>query len=170
MFPTLDVVARAIGNQTAPIFIFIWLFKMASRLIFSAKRMKLLLISPSVLLKKRLGAMLASLDSAEVGIASTMEDVTRIVRTFRPEIVVLHASLPDGEGLETLARVKSECTSACIIVVSDCFSEVYRKRWHLAGADYCFDILLQVDQMLNTVMQLDIATAHTASPPIYEHQ
>lgn len=123
--------------------------------------MKLLLLDPLVLVRERLGAMLASLDFVEVEIANTMEYPIQIIRSIRPEIVILRASMPYGGSIETLSMLKSECPSICLIAVSDLnLSEVYIKRWRLAGADYCFDILLQLDQLIDTVRQLCISTSY----------
>lgn len=125
------------------------------------KQMKLLLLDPLVLVRERLGAMLDSLDFVEVEIANTLEDSIQIVRSIRPEIVILRARMPDGGSIEMLTMVKSVCPSICLIVVSDLdLSEVYVKRWRLAGADYCFDLFLQLDQLLDTVRQLGISNAH----------
>ena len=127
------------------------------------KQMKLLLLDPLVLVRERLGAMLSSIDCVEVETVSTREDLIQTIRAVRPEIeiVILRARMPDGGSIEALSKVKSECSSACVIVVSDLnLSEVYIKRWRLAGADYCFDLSLQLEQLLGTVRQLSVSTAH----------
>lgn len=127
--------------------------------------MKLLLFDPFILAREWLGITLAGVDSVEVEIASTAEDFTRIMRTIRPEVVVLRARSPDGSSIEALSRVRSEYPSICVIVVYDIIlSDVYVKHWKLAGADYCFDLFLQLDQLLDTVRQLGIAAAHADKP------
>lgn len=122
--------------------------------------MKLLLIEQSTVLSERLAGILADLDCVEaVETAGTIEDATRVLRPMRPEIVVMDANRPDGSGIEALARVKAEDPSVCVIVVSYDSSEPYRKRWLQAGADYCFDISIQIDQLLNAVRRLASAPA-----------
>lgn len=120
--------------------------------------MKLLLIDPLILIRERLGAILANLGIAEVEITGTMEDAIQLMQTSHPDIAILHARLPDEKSIGMLVRLKSECVSTCVIVVSNQLPEICRKRWKIAGADYCFDISMQVDQLLGTVQQLCAAT------------
>lgn len=124
--------------------------------------MKLLLLDPTVLVRDRLGAVLASLDFVELEITSTMEDAIQSMQTIHPDIAILHAELPDEKSIEMLARLKSECALTYVIVVSNQLPNICRKRWEIAGADYCFDISMQVDQMLDTVQQLGIANVRAA--------
>ena len=116
-------------------------------------RMKLLLVEPSILLRERLAAMLTSLGCVRIVETTAVEDASQIVRAMQPEILVMSAQLPDESGLEALARARSECPSACLIVVSSYSSEPYRKRWLQAGADHFFDLSAQIDLLLDVVMQ-----------------
>lgn len=116
--------------------------------------MKLLLIDPSTLLNERLERILANLDCVEVVEATTtVEDATRVMQSLRPEIVVMNAWLPDGEGIGVLARVRAESPSACLIVMSHDSSAPYKKRWLRAGADYCLDLPVQIELLLDVVTQ-----------------
>lgn len=115
--------------------------------------MKLLLVEPSILLRERLAAMLTSLGCVEIVETTAVEDAGQVIRAMQPEIVVMGAQLPDESGLEALARARSECPSACLIVVSSYSSEPYRKRWLQARADHFFDLSAQIDQLLNVVMR-----------------
>jgi len=115
--------------------------------------MKLLLVEPSILLRERLAAMLTSLGCVEIVETTAVEDASRVIRDMQPEIVVMDAPLPDETGLEALARARSECPSACLIMVSSYSSEPYRKRWLQAGADHFFDLSAQIDMLLKVVMR-----------------
>ncbi len=115
--------------------------------------MKLLLVEPSILLRERLVAMLASLRFVEIVEASTVDDACRVKQAILPEVVVMDAQLPDERGIEALVRVKAECPFVCLIVISANATEPYRKRWLGAGADYFFDLSSQLEQLLEIVMQ-----------------
>jgi len=65
--------------------------------------MKLFLVEPSILLRERLAAMLASLGCAEIVESTAVEDTNRIMRLMQPEIVVMDVRLPDERGCEALA-------------------------------------------------------------------
>lgn len=122
--------------------------------------MKLLLLDPLVLVRERLGAVLATLDCVKsVETADTIEEAIRVMQSMRPEIVIMDSHLPDRTGVGALARLKSEWPTACVIVLSYDLSETVKKHWLEAGADYCFDIALQTGQLLDTVAQQVNATA-----------
>lgn len=113
--------------------------------------MKLLLVEPSTLLRERLAAMLASLHGVEIVQTAKVENARRAMRGMQPTVVVMDAPKPDESGLDALARLRSECPSACLIVVSSYSPEAYRKRWLEAGADHFYDLSAQIDLLLNTV-------------------
>lgn len=115
------------------------------------KDMKLLLVEPSILLRERLVAMLASFHFVEIVEASTVYDAFQVKHAVQPEIVVMSAKLPDERGVEALAWMKSEYSPACLIVITSNTSEPYRKRWLQAGADHCFDLSVQLEELLNVV-------------------
>lgn len=115
--------------------------------------MTLLLIEPSTLLRERLAAILASLGCVEIVEAAAFRKASQVIRMLQPEIVVMDAELTDGHGLDLLFLARAECPSTCLIVVNSNTSEPYRKRWLQAGADHCFDLSDQIDQLLNVVMR-----------------
>jgi len=125
--------------------------------------MKLLLFEPSILLRERLAAMLASLGCAEIVESTAAEDTNRIMRLMQPEIVVMGARRPDEGGCEALARARHACPSACLIVLSSYSSEPYRNRWLQAGADHFFDLSAQLDLLLNVVRRH--SQAHLRAAP-----
>lgn len=113
--------------------------------------MKLLLVEPSTLLRERLAEMLASLHGVEIVETAAVENARRAMRGMQAKIVVMNAPKPDENGLDALARLRSECPSACLIVVSSYSPEAYRKRWLQAGADHFYDLTAQTDLLLSTV-------------------
>lgn len=115
--------------------------------------MKLLLVEPSTLLRERLAAMLSSLDCVRIAESTSVEDSRQLIRAMRPEIVVMSTCLPDENGLKALAEARSECLSACLIVVSSYSPEPYRRRWLQAGADHFFDLPAQIDLLLEAVVR-----------------
>lgn len=121
--------------------------------------MKLLVVEPSILLRERLVAMLASFHFVEIVEATTVDDACQVKHAVQPEIVVMGAQLPDKKGVESLARIKSEYLSACLVVITPYASELYSKRWLQAGADHCLDLSVQIEQLLNIVMHHSSDTA-----------
>lgn len=113
--------------------------------------MKLLLVEPSPLLRERLAEMLASLHGVEIVESAAVETASLAMRGMQAEIVVMNAPKPDENGVEALARIRSESPSACLIVVSSYSPDGYRKRWLEAGADHFYDLADQIDLLLHTV-------------------
>lgn len=125
--------------------------------------MRLLLVEKSVLLRERLVAMLAGIQGLDrIETAASVEEASAVMRAARPDIVVIDACLPDGIGTKVLARIKAECAPGCVIVLSHDSADLYRKCWLQAGADHCFDINAQLDQLLNAVRQAAVASAAVA--------
>lgn len=115
--------------------------------------MTLLLVEPSTLLRERLVAILASLDCVEIVETAAFGKASQVMRTLQPEIVIMDAQLTDDRGLEFISQARTECPSTCLIVVNPNSSEPYRKRWLQAGADHCFDLSVQIDQLLDVVIR-----------------
>ncbi len=130
--------------------------------------MKLLLVEPSILLRERLAAMLASLGCVELTQAAAVEEVAHMILAIQPEVVIVDACLPDEGGLGVLLRARLDCRSACLVVVSAHFAEPYRKRWLQAGADHVFDLSTQVDLLLKMVRHQ--CRTHSCSIPRHEYQ
>lgn len=114
--------------------------------------MKLLLVASSIFLRKRLAAILDCLECVEIFETTVVNEISQEMLAMQPEMVVMNAQLPDENGLETMTRIRSEYPSACVIVISCNSSELYRRRWLQAGADYCFDRAVQIDQFLDLVL------------------
>ena len=103
-------------------------------------------------MRVRLAAILASLGCVEIVEAATFGKASQAIRALRPGIVVMDTELTDGHGLDLLSWARTECPLTCLIVVNPNTSEPYRKRWLQAGADHCFDLTDQIDQLLNVVI------------------
>lgn len=114
--------------------------------------MKLLLVEPSNLLRERLVAMLSSFNSIEIVEATTVDGACQVKHVAPPEIVVIGAQLPDEDGVKSLVKMRAEYLSACLVVITPYASELYRKRWLQAGANYCLDLSIQIEQFLNIVV------------------
>ena len=70
-----------------------------------------------------------------VGVARSASDCTQMLKTLRPDVLVLDVGFPDGNALYRLPDWKEECPEMCILVVS-CYGEPDVIRQALdAGAD-----------------------------------
>jgi DNA-binding NarL/FixJ family response regulator len=53
-----------------------------------------------------------------VGDAGTVEDAVALIRERRPDVVLLDVHMPDGGGVEVIARVGEECPSSRFLALS----------------------------------------------------
>jgi PAS domain S-box-containing protein len=76
----------------------------------------------------------ARFDLAEAGSA---EEAIRLAADMRPDCVLLDYDLPDKDGLEVLAHLRSKCQSCAVVMLTACGGEELAVRAMKAGAtDY----------------------------------
>ncbi len=97
-----------------------------------------------------------------VGVVETAADAEaalEVVRPLPPGIVVMHAPLPDARAIHCLALLKAQYPAACVIVTGSERAEAYRRRWLDAGADHCFDLTSQLDDLMDVIRKIPSAAA-----------
>jgi DNA-binding NarL/FixJ family response regulator len=85
-----------------------------------------------MILKRILKKNFSSIKS--VGESETAEDALVKIPEFKPEIALIDISLPGMDGIELIRRLKSQCETICILVVTAHEVEFYREKALQAGA------------------------------------
>ncbi len=62
------------------------------------------------------------------------ERAMELCGSHRPRLVLMDAQLPDGNGIELVARIKEQLPETAIIVVSQYSAQIYFDRARAAGA------------------------------------
>lgn len=102
--------------------------------------MRVFLLDDSTLIRDSLKRLLGELpDLAVCGEAGTLEEGVARIKALRPNLVILDIALPDGSGLDVIARIKTIDSRILILVFSDLAYPQYRRRALKLGASAIFD-------------------------------
>jgi DNA-binding NarL/FixJ family response regulator len=96
--------------------------------------MKILLVDDHSIVRAGLRGLLATIPRTETFEAATGEDALALVRSARPELVILDLNLPGLGGLELLRRLLSEDRATRVLVLSMHAEPLYAARALEAGA------------------------------------
>jgi DNA-binding response OmpR family regulator len=90
-------------------------------------------------------------------------DAVRLIADMKPEIVILDAQLGEGAGLEVLHKIKTLSSSPVVIMIATSPYLQYQGECMRQGADYFFQIPGEVEDLTNTVIELERTAAEAAS-------
>src|SRR2546423_15276142 len=73
------------------------------------------------------------------------------IEELKPDFVVLDISLPGGNGMQVLERIKTSNPALRVIMLTNFAFEQYRRRCAELGADYFFDKSNEFDKVLEVL-------------------
>ncbi len=117
--------------------------------------MKVLLVDDSTLVRERLKALLGEL--AEVEILDEARDGVEAIESTRklnPDVVILDTRLSNGNGIQTLQKIKEAKSSPTVIMLTNYPYPQYRKRCTDLGADFFFDKSSEFEKIPGVLKQL----------------
>jgi DNA-binding NarL/FixJ family response regulator len=80
--------------------------------------MKLLIVDDHVLFREGLASIIREPDIEIVGLAGTVREAVEMVRTLKPDIILMDFYLPDGTGVEATRAILNEQPQCKIIFLS----------------------------------------------------
>src|SRR5437867_12413041 len=102
--------------------------------------MKIVIAEDSLLVYARLVTIVAEFKQVEiVGHAQNTHDAFVLIRTLRPEVVILDIQMGQGSGIDVLALCKKEQPSLIAIMISNHSTPHHRAKCLEAGANFFFD-------------------------------
>ncbi|HRQ58060.1 MAG TPA: response regulator transcription factor [Azoarcus taiwanensis] len=120
--------------------------------------MKLLIVDDSSAVYRRLIDLLGGVENfTALSVARSLEEVTARCCALRPDAVVLDIDLPDGEGLQAVALIKSECPGASVFVFSNHLE--CRPRAMASGVDAFFDKSMEFEALVSQLLKLSADSA-----------
>ena len=96
--------------------------------------MKILLVDDHAIVRSGLRRLLAALPAIEIIEAANGREALALVRTDRPELIMLDLNMPGLGGLELLRRLMAEHPAASVLVLSMHAEALYAARALRAGA------------------------------------
>jgi DNA-binding NarL/FixJ family response regulator len=105
--------------------------------------MTVLIADDSDALVRRLVGLLADVDGLEViGRAGTVPEVSRAIRTLKPDVVILDLQMPGGSGIDVLEGLQQDGATPVVpvvIVLTNHAGPQYRKKCLKSGARFFMD-------------------------------
>lgn len=80
----------------------------------------------------------------EVRVAELVAEARRMCQDFVPDLAVLDALLPDGNGMELIPELRRANSQATVVVLSH-YPDIHADQSEQAGADHFFDKSLGLD-------------------------
>lgn len=117
--------------------------------------LKVLIADDSALLRERLSALIADLDTAElIGQAHDAPGAIAAVQELKPDVVILDIRMPGGNGIQALEAIKAIPAAPVVIMFTSFPYPQYREKCLKAGAEYFFDKSTEFDRIADVFDQL----------------
>lgn len=117
--------------------------------------MKIFVVEDSAAVRERLVEMIREVeDVAVVGEAASCAAAVAGMLGARPDVAILDISLPDGSGIEVLARVKREVPDLRGIVLTNYVTPQHLKASADAGAEYFLDKSVDFERIPGILEQM----------------
>jgi len=95
---------------------------------------RVLLVEDSVLITSALRVLLES-NGWDTWVSPTLTDAIGAVSDFRPDVILVDLTLPDGDGLDILSALSSETPPPKVFVMTGHDDDATRDRCLSAGCD-----------------------------------
>jgi two-component system response regulator DevR len=128
--------------------------------------MTVLIADDSDALVRRLVGLLADVDGLEViGRAGTVPEVSRAIRTLKPDVVILDLQMPGGSGIDVLEGLQQDDATPVVpvvIVLTNHAGPQYRKKCLKSGARFFMDKSTEFERVGAVLSSLICAADPTA--------
>lgn len=117
--------------------------------------MKVFVVEDSAAVRERLVEMIRELKDVEVvGEADDFKTAVAGILGARPDVAILDISLPDGSGIDALARVKRDLPDLRGIVLTNYVTPQHLKASADAGAEYFLDKSVDFERIPGILEQM----------------
>ncbi|MCB1623124.1 MAG: response regulator transcription factor [Pseudomonadales bacterium] len=122
-----------------------------------ATQVRVLLIEDSALLRERLQSMFSQHPRLEiVGYSESEEDALQKLAAIEHDVLVVDLELAPGSGIPVIRRAKALHPQRPVIVLTNYDLPTVRQRCALAGADFFFDKMREIDRLIPTLQRLAV--------------
>ena len=133
--------------------------------------LKILLVEDSPLLRSRLTSMLAQYpELAVTGYAAAEAEAVNKLSTVAHDALVVDVELRPGNGISVIRHARAIANETAdqprlpIVVLTNYDLPIVRERCFLAGADYFFDKMREIDQLVPLLLQIARTFQKSRSP------
>ena len=127
--------------------------------------LKIVIIDDSRIIRERLSGMLTEIGTVEVvGTAESAASGIEMIRTIKPDFVILDIRMPGGSGIQALAEIKQLQPALKVAVLTNYPYPAYSKRCYELGADYFFDKSSEFEMVKTTLSLYSSVMDEKAQP------
>jgi DNA-binding NarL/FixJ family response regulator len=120
-------------------------------------KVKVFIAEDSLIVRERLVAMCNQLECAEVvGQAQNVAEAIDGIENLRPEVVILDAQMPGGNGIEVIHHLNNGTAKPLIIMLTNYAYSAFRQKCLATGADYFLDKTNEFDQLPSLLRHLQV--------------
>lgn len=113
---------------------------------------KILIVDDSLIVRGRLVARLKNInDMWTILQADTVSSALSIIQSEELSFVVLDIQLPDGSGLDIIAKIKKHKPATVVIMLTNYPYSILRKRSIELGANYFFDKSTEFEKVFDII-------------------
>ena len=117
--------------------------------------MDIVIADDSNIVRARLRDLIHEIPHAKViGNAKNVEDTLDLVDRLGPDLVFLNFQILGESGLKALRTIKHSASSLVLVILTDNASAEYQTSCSSAGADYVFDIALDITKIQTLIREL----------------
>lgn len=116
--------------------------------------MKILIVDDHAVVREGVRRLLSTIAGASISEASSAQEALMVYRRDQPSVIVLDINLNGSSGLELLQRLKSEATSARIIMFTMHSEPNYAMRAVRAGASGFVSKSAPADELVTAVLRV----------------
>lgn len=119
----------------------------------------ILIIDDSAIIRERLVNRLGELPNVRlIEQAQNKISAMAALENKHHDIAIIDIQLPDGSGIDILAKIKNENCVTVVIVLTNYPYSVIRKRCHELGADYFFDKSTEFEKIFDVLDKISVST------------
>jgi DNA-binding NarL/FixJ family response regulator len=117
------------------------------------RRLKVLVVEDSALIRARLEEMVAEIPGVEIiGEAGNGIEALTLIQRLSPDIVILDVRMPRCNGVKVLKSIRKKGRYPIVIVLTNYPS--YRQRCMEAGASFFFNKSTEFEKVLEVIQRL----------------
>jgi two-component system, NarL family, response regulator DevR len=112
------------------------------------KTVKVFIADDSLIVRERLVEMCRKLEYAEiVGQAQNVPEAIQGIDKLNPEVVILDAQMPGGNGIDVVHHLSHGASKPFIIIMTNYAYSAFRQKCLAVGADHFLDKSREFDQL-----------------------
>lgn len=111
--------------------------------------MNIVVVEDSVIIQMQLVTMLSAIKDVRIaGLAGTENDAVNLIKSTKPDLILMDISLERGTGLNVLRTIRNSGNTSKVLMLTNHTESRFRQLSLTLGANGYFDKTKELDQVL----------------------